>query len=319
MKRVVDKQLALAIAGLRATRPPRRNEAVRAARRHVKKIRALMRLIRPTLGDTYQTSKQDLRAANRLLAPIADGQAVVDTMARLRRKPGFHANGRTLSAIRSALVARAARIDRSANVARALPRASALLRVERARVAGWTLNAHGFGAIAPGLETSMRRARRAMRRALSRPTTEHYHAWRQRVEDLWFHVRLIEERAGGRLLATERGLEALDGCLGEDHDVAIVERLLTTETPVSRRETAASLRLLRRYRLELRSVASVLGAQVLDEKPRDFVRRVRQLCRSAANGAPAGRSRLMRDRIASRGSPASLRQHAPAAAREARQ
>ena len=133
--------------------------------------------------------------------------------------------------MRVALVERAARIDRKAELDRALGKAARLLRTERDRIGAWRLKARGFRAVAPGIEKSFRRAKQAMTRVQMRPTGERYHAWRQRVKHLWLQVRLLEGRCHNRLSADERRPEALDGCLGELHNLTLLQVVWCTRQP----------------------------------------------------------------------------------------
>jgi CHAD domain-containing protein len=277
IKRIADKQLALAIDELRAVGDRRSDDRIHEARRHVKKVRAIFRLVQPALGDTYHTSTRRLRIANRMLAPIADGRAVGDTIAQLARKYRASRSQRALRSIHAALVRRAGRIDGQAELDRVLPTVAGILRRERRRLTDWTLNARGFHAVGPGLEKSMRRARKAMNRSLRHLAAHNYHIWRRRVKDLWFQVRLLEARCGAALIRDQRRLEALDGCLGEYHNVVLLEEILITEALVPRQPTACGLRLLRRYPAELRGRAASLGHRVFDEKPGHFVRRIKRL------------------------------------------
>jgi CHAD domain-containing protein len=281
VRRIVDTQLARAVDQLRHTGDPRSDAAVHEARRHIKKVRAVLRLVQPTLGDEYAAANRRLQAANRMLAPIADGEAVVDTIARLKGEYGPRLPARTLKSIRAALMARAAKIDRKATLDRVLPRVGAVLRVQRGKVRLWRLDAHGFRTVAGGLEKTVRRARKAMRRAAQDPTADHFHAWRRRVKDLWFQIRLVEERCGNTLLADQRRLEELDGCLGEYHNVVLLERVLMTEALLSRRQTARCLRLLREVQTQLRRRAVVQARRIFSEKPKHIVRRVHRLWRAA--------------------------------------
>jgi len=281
VRRLIDKQLALAIAELRAIGDQRSDDAIHEARRHVKKVRAVLRLVQPTLGDIYVEANAHMRTANRLLAPIADGRAVVETLGHLRQRYAARLDGRTLSSIRSALIERSARIDRKAVIDRVLPRVATVLRAERRRIPKWTLTARGLRAIAPGLEKSMRRARRSMARVAAEPTSEHYHVWRRRVKDLWFQLRLLEARCANKLLDDQRRFEALDGCLGEYHNVLLLEEILVHGALVSRRQTARSLRLLRRYQAALRHQSLRMGYRIFREKPGHFIHREKRLWRTA--------------------------------------
>jgi hypothetical protein len=86
----------------------------------------------------------------------------------------------------------------------------------------WAILGDGFEAIAPGLEESYRRARDGMILAWSKPKANHYHSWRRYVKDHWFHVRLLEDNCGNICSAYQRRIEALDGVLGEYHNLVIL-------------------------------------------------------------------------------------------------
>ena len=274
VKRVVDRQLARAILLLHGPPGGRRDDAIHEARRHIKKARAALRLVGPASGEPGEMALRRLRLAHRMLAPIADGQAVVSVADSLVPRAGRRAAA-TLSTVHRVAAARAARIDRNADYDHLLPKVSRILHGERARLRGWKFPLSGFGGLAPGLETSLRRSRKAMKRAERHPTAEHYHTWRCRVKDLWFHLRLIEARCGTVTALEARRLEALDDTLGTHHNIVLLERLLMTEAVAPRRETARILHLLRRYQSELRLRAAVIGSRLLHEKPRRYVRRLR--------------------------------------------
>lgn len=287
----MSKQLALAIGDLQRIGDPQSDAAIHEARRHVKKVRAAVRLVQPVLADTYAPLNTHMRMVSRLLAPVADGEAVVDTIGRLREKFGAQFPQRALTSIRAALVERATRIDRKAELDRVLQKTIHILRAELRRVPAWQLTAGGFHAIGPGLEKSFRRGRRAMNRAKRQPTIKNYHAWRQRVKDLWFEVRLLEGRCGNRLSADERRLESLDGCLGEHHNVALLEAVLMREALVSRPQTARCLRVLRRYQNQLRYRAHIIGTRIFAERAGDFRHRIRGYWRLTRRGVRHGQTR----------------------------
>jgi CHAD domain-containing protein len=285
MQRVADTQLVLALRQLHTIGTRGGDRAVHEARRHVRRVRAMLRLVRPTLGDAYVRANRRLRRAHHLLAPIADAEALVD---RQRDVAGW-LDGRVpasiLAAVRSSLTRHAAAVDRRASFERVLHRAGRLLRAERLAIDEWTLAARGVGAIGPGLERTVRDTRHAMHTALQRPTAAHYHAWRRRVKDLRLQVHLLSLRCGGRLGEEERRLTALDACLGEYHDLVLLEHLLMTEVDVSRSAAAVCLRVLRQRQALLRENAARLGPLALSEGPRAFVRHVGRLWRTPPDRA----------------------------------
>lgn len=111
---IAGKRLALAIQELRTVGDHRSDDAIHGARRHVKKARALLRLVLPAPGKAYTDADARMRSANRLLAPIANGEAVVDTIARLWKRYSRQLSERTFDSIDSALMDGSALIDRKA-------------------------------------------------------------------------------------------------------------------------------------------------------------------------------------------------------------
>lgn len=289
IRRIVDKQLKLALERLRDSGDLPRDTAIHEARRHVKKVRAAVRLVHPAIGDAYDATNARMRTVNRMLGPIADGEAIVDFVGRLQKKHRAQLSPQALGAIRAGIGKRATRIDRNADLQRTVVKVSAILQAERRRLALLTLRRHGFRALQAGLIRSVRRARGAMFRVTAEPTSDNYHFWRRRVKDLWLQVRLLNRRCGDKLAADERRLKALEECLGEHHTIVLFEQALMTEAVVSRQETARCLRLLRRDQRALRRRATALGRRIFDERPRHFVRRIRRVWNAANTGGGISR------------------------------
>jgi CHAD domain-containing protein len=276
VRRIVLRQLDLAASELVSIGDPESDEAVHDARRRVKKIRAIIRLVRPVLDKQYR-SDPDLRRVSRMLAPVADGKGVIDTLNELPHHYRKQLPRKTTAAIRSDLIAREKQIDRKAAKDGVLQQAKKTLRLERERVKRWKLSADGFRAIAPGLKDSVRRARTGMVAAWLHPTASNHHSWRRHVKNHWFHVRLLQTRCGNRLQPYQRQLEALDGALGEYHNLVLLHEVLVSDSTLSRKEVARCLRIVERYQQALRRNAQVLGMRIYDEKPGRFVRRVKHL------------------------------------------
>ena len=276
IRRIVLQQLDRATSELTSIGDPESDEAIHDARRRVKKIRAIIRLIRPVL-DKEHRSDPELRRVSKLLAPVADGQGVIDTLNQLLKRYRRELPPKTAEAIRSDLVERGRRIDSQASKDGVLEKAQLTLRAERQRVKQWKITADGFRAVAPGLKASVRRARSAMVDAWMHPTASHHHAWRRHVKNHWFHVRLLSARCGYRLESYQRQLEALDGILGEYHNLVLLHEVLVSDTTLEQPAVARCLTIVERYQRALRRHAHVLGIRIYSEKPRRFVRRVREL------------------------------------------
>jgi CHAD domain-containing protein len=291
VRRIVLRQLEVAVSELHTVGDPQSDEAVHDARRRVKKIRAIIRLVRPVLDKAYRSVDDDLRTVARMLAPVADGRGIIETLDELARRYGKALPPRTIEAARKGVIRHGARADREAAERGVLEVAAGTLRSERKRIKHWHMSAQGFRAIGPGLEESYRRARRMMIVAWSRPKPSHFHTWRRYVKDHWFHVRLLEGRCGYHLVGYERRIEALDGVLGEYHNVILLRDVLVTDVGLPREETARCLRVVARYQRLLRRHAELLGVRIYTERPRRFVRRIRRLWQQQIDGPSAGHPR----------------------------
>ena len=71
MLRLADQQLLLAIELMRGCGNLADARALHTACRHIKKVRALMRLVQPALRGPNRPTHKTLRALTRLLAPSA--------------------------------------------------------------------------------------------------------------------------------------------------------------------------------------------------------------------------------------------------------
>ena len=277
IRRLVSTQLEVAISELRTVGDPESDEAVHDARRRVKKIRAVIRLVRPALDKRYKAVDRELKDVSRLLAPVADGQGIIETLDELAHRYRKLLPQRAVRSIRAGLRERSARIDHDTNNRGLIRIAAETLRGERKHVKHWAIHGDGFQAIASGLEESYRRARDGMMLAWSKPKASHYHSWRRYVKDHWFHVRLLEDNCGNHLLAYQRRIEALDGVLGEYHNLVILREVLASDGYTSHRETARCLGVVSRYQRLLRRHAESLGIRIYGEKPHHYVRRVERL------------------------------------------
>jgi CHAD domain-containing protein len=289
VRRLVQAQLEAAISELRAVGDPESDEAIHDARRRVKKIRAVIRLVRPALDKTYRAVDRELKNVSRMLAPVADGQGIIETLDQLAHRYRKLLPERALRSIRAGLRERSLRADREAQSRGYIRLAAQTLRAERDRIDQWAITGDGFAAIASGLEESYRRARKGMILAWSKPKGHHYHSWRRYVKDHWFHVRLVEQSCGNQLLRYQHRLEALDGVLGEYHNVIILRKVLATDGFTSAKETARCLRVVSRYQRLLRRHAETLGVRVYGDKPSRYLRRVKRLWVAKAPAQDASR------------------------------
>lgn len=273
--RISRGQLDLAIAlidGREGDGP----EATHEARKALKRLRALLRLCRPWLGEErFRQENTILRDAGRALSGTRDAQVLVQTLDGLREPLDSELPDETWSSFHRALAAEAqGRAERDgagehANVV------TALVGV-RERVDVWPLpDGAGAEALGPGLKRVYSKARRAARRARRRPTDEHLHELRKRTKDVWHAGQLLGETSPKRTRKLRRRAHRLADVLGEDHDlVVLLERADRMPEPLGAGERELLRTLIERRRRDLRRDGLNRASKLYRRKPRRLVRRL---------------------------------------------
>jgi CHAD domain-containing protein len=256
-------------------------KAVHGARKHLKKTRALLRLVRPALGKrAYRRENDALRAAGLALSGTRDADVRVETAGKL----ADHAAGRlpadVFDQLRDALAAEAAQARAAAADAPASELADVIetLRAAELRVETWPLDEADWDTLLAGVGHAYARGRDAFAVASASPESELLHAWRKRAKDLWYHQRLLAP-AWPRLLGTQaQEAHTLTELLGDDHDLAVLAARLSDDTtplpPAVDADRAELLTLAEHRSSELRAAAAQLGHRIYAESPKAFSRRL---------------------------------------------
>jgi CHAD domain-containing protein len=248
----------------------RSDEAIHETRKSLKKVRAVLRLV----GDDLDASgsPKHLRRANRLISPLRDADALIETAQHLGPR------GRALDALGTRLTAHKARLTASAKRKHTREdTARALARVHR-DTRDWRWKRTDFSVLADATTRSYKRARKVMLDARENREGERFHDWRKQVKTLWYALRLLEGRGLplGRHVADFKRLQTW---LGDDHNLVVLGQQLqkTTSPTVSARERAHLFTLIERRQHTLRRQALTLGAKLLADSPKEFAQRLRKM------------------------------------------
>lgn len=194
--------------------------AIHDARRCLKRLRALLRLIRPALADTvYRRESNRIAGIGRLLANARDQHVMQQTLAKMEASSDI----RSVSVKLAKRMANGSGTKKSAR-AGAQERKQALEGLDQARKFFARLERRKveFEHIAEGVERSYRRARRTFRNAYETPTDEAFHEWRKTVQQHWRHMQLISRAWPDVLGGRADEAKELSRLLGDDHDVHVL-------------------------------------------------------------------------------------------------
>jgi len=268
VRRVCRERVGAALDRLRHSD---RSVAIHGARKEIKKLRAIFRLVRGEIGrgDYRKGAKALRRAADRLAAPR-------DARVRLKafEKLAGRREARQFPNIQKALqknCRREARRFRDRDFARVAER---MLRKTGRRTADLEIKASGWMAIEPGLKQSYRLGREACKRVHAKPSPEHFHDWRKHVKDLWHFTCLLSPARPAAAPARADELELLGRFLGEDHDLFLVQQFATEACADQVRERKALNQLIAMRQRRLRAAALKLGARLYAEAPATICRQM---------------------------------------------
>ncbi len=277
--RIVREEIESAAQHLTGPQSAGRDEAIHEARKSVKKIRGVLRLMQPEMGELYPLENTLFRDIGRQLSQFRDGGATIEIFDELRKKYRGDLDGRVLAKVRRRLVSRKAQAEKEAHIGEVLGTVAAALDRSAARLASWPLAKDGFAAIAPGLEATLRRGQKAMARAHKHARPENFHDWRKRVKEHWYHVRLVQGLWNHDLEAYEKKLKDLEEALGEDHNLVVLQEKLSAEPTYygTKAEIRAVIKAIDDFHETLRGAAFEIGEKIYNEKPSRFTRSLRRL------------------------------------------
>src|SRR5579885_2529840 len=285
--RIARQQLDRAAAEAGA-RDQAAKERIHQARTRCKKIRALLRLVRPYDEKFYQRENVRFRDTARPLSILRDAEEMVGSLDRLLQQNGLAPDRPEFGEIRRRLLAHREKLLPSAEeTERELARFAG--RVHRARGQFEKLEGIGFKAMAEGLALTYRRSRRAMRKATEEKTAENFHEWRKQVKYFRYQVRLLRRAWPPMMKKFEESAEKLSDLLGEEHDLDMLGKFLQDERGKTAGPEAPRLtELIERRRGDVRSEALALGERLFVAKPAGFADEIAQwwkIARCQARGA----------------------------------
>jgi CHAD domain-containing protein len=274
VRRIVFELLDTVIEHLESDR-----KRIHSARQQLKKLRGLLRLVRGSIDPAaYERENACLRDVARSLADARAAAAALECVdilldhysAEIPRSE-FRDLEHWLKTHHSSKLLRA----REGAV---FEHAVLELRRARERMTEWPLVDDDFDSLAQGLFFTYRRARRALRRAASEPTSHQFHELRKLSKYHLYHVRMLEAAFPPELRARRKALDALNDMLGHLHDLDVLRQMLVTEKPeaVPPLQLLALTALVDRRRHELAVEAELQGALIYAEKPRALLKRARR-------------------------------------------
>lgn len=247
-------------------------EAVHDVRKEIKKLRAVLRLVRPGIGEpAYDKATDTVRkAANRLNA-MRDAQVRLAALEQLAKRSNGQIPPHSLPKIQNALRQNCRQEEQK--LAATMGPVKDILLEARQQLGGLKVKPNNWKAVGPGLKKIYSRGRKALELAEREPSPEHFHEWRKRVKDLASQLRLICPARPGKLKSRTEKLDRLGDLLGDDHDLFMLREFLGKNAK-GLGEKKPLEKVIADRQKELRTEALELGSSIFTKKPDRFCRQV---------------------------------------------
>lgn len=274
IRRIIQEQLGLAIWHL-SQNGGQLDDAVHEARKSIKRVRSILRLVRTVIGEKYNRENDVLRELGGRLSRLRDAEAVIETLDELKQESNDDPSIRSLDPVRSVLVTRKKETRESFKKYGEAGEVAKTLQEVCARVGDWPLENADVGIVSRAIASALRRGRKSKKQADESGLAEDYHEWRKRAKDLRYHLELVEktwEPVFGGYLNSATDLEQR---LGDDHNLAVLhDVLLDSRNQFGPRRVKTLLRILGDRQKRLRTEANSLAERLYGEKPRWWQQRV---------------------------------------------
>ena len=274
LKRIFQEEIQAALKETQRS-AGKRGEAVHEFRKHLKKLRAALRLAADEVGKArYKREDRCVREIAKVVSDLRDAHVRLQTVIQIREKFGAKAFGRVFQRIEDLLALEADSF--SAATAGWEKQVVRKLKALEKRLAKWRLQGIGWKQICGAVTDTYRRGRDLLAEVLKKPKPENFHSWRREVKELWYQLRLLAPLNRVVLEEIARDARTLGELLGQQHDfIFLLSRLDQERGDKSmERERVRLEKIIRKRCKKLQRDASELGRRFYAEAPKAFAKRI---------------------------------------------
>jgi CHAD domain-containing protein len=291
IRRIVRKQLDQALEELTGKGQRERDEVVHEVRLCFKKVRSVLRLVRPEIGEKcYRAENVCFRDAARPLTEVRDARILMETIDTLRKHFKEHVAGRAFQNVRAAMRDHLRSVrKRVLDDENAFSVVAETVRRARDRVSDWAKFPDRWPVLGEGLEDTYRRASDDFDVAENDPIVEKLHEWRKSAKYLRYQLEIVTPIWSERLEELANEADKMSDLLGDDHDLSVLRQMLTDDPERFGDEDDQEmlLALIDRRRADLTKDALDLGRRYFQDRPNEFARRLKKYWKNWRSPAEA--------------------------------
>jgi CHAD domain-containing protein len=255
------------------------HSTVHEVRRCCKRIRALLRLVRPGLAGRFEADTRIYADIARRLSRFRDATVVLQTYDVLVADADFGSARDALPALRLRLGEIYADEDASQDdaIRNALKDVREELIAARRQIDRWHLHGDTTNAVCTGAKRTYRRCRNHWRAVQQSTSGTAFHEWRKEVKYHWSQLQLLNRRCAGGLSKRVEQVYELSQDLGELQDLVVFEAALDRLNKAEFAELIVQMRrLVHARRRALRNRTLAFGKRLFKRRPLRFAKLLRE-------------------------------------------
>lgn len=281
--RIAEKEIVKVREYANGSTQGSRDEMVHEVRKSLKKLRTLLRLVRPAVGRrTYQRANIAFRDTSRPLTEVRDAAILVEALDKTTKGQRPGARARSFGNVRKELVRHQRDVrDKVLTEEGAFRLVDSAMKDALDRLDDWADVKDKWSSVEEGVQRVYRRARRAFAAARQTPTVEHLHEWRKQSRYLRHQLELLRGLKPAVLGPLASRTDHLGELLGDDHDLAMLRREVAgdPERFGGPQAIASLLGRIDHRREKLEGLAISIGRTIFKRAPNDFVGRLHRYWR----------------------------------------
>ena len=245
---------------------------IHQVRTTIKRLRALLRLIRPAVDPAFFNRENGrLRTAAGLLSFVRDTEVARGTLKEIPVS-----NQADQDALRSVLLGFENRAESPSHLAQNIAEVRRRLEQTRRNFHRLQLRGTERKIVEAGLRAVYRQGRKRMKVAIGQGRDNAFHRWRIRAKNLYYELEFLEPVWPKELHQMLSRLSRLQNQIGLDHDVAVLRAWLkkTPEAFGGNEAVRRVIACLDDETRELRQASVPLGQKIWRQKPRRFAYKV---------------------------------------------
>jgi len=275
IRRIVEEQRDMAKAALQNHN--NQHEGIHKARKHFKKLRALMRLVRDEIGEkAYKKQNVFYRDLGRSLSDLRDATSLLEALELLHEVYGDFVKNQAFKDVEAALQEEREHIQAQYETVNPVEDVITKLEESENYVDSLNITANSWDELLDSTKRVYKRGYNAFQKSVEKPTPKNIHEWRKRTKYLWYHYRLLKISWKPVLNEFAKETHELSNLLGDHRDLTLlkekIEELEGQLTPKSAQVISA---LATQYQEKLTSEAYLLSTKLFADEPNAFKNRLR--------------------------------------------